>query len=584
MKKIFNNIEKTGAIVIGLVLLTFTISSCDKDFLEESPQDRISDGQFWKSSSDLRLYANNFYNYFPSYAGYFTFGPYGLDADQGSDNMIKTAYNSRLNGELTVSNAGGWNWSDIRNINYFLDNYSKSTEDFDVIKKYVGEAYFFKAMRYFEKVKTFGDVPWFTNVVNTGDDALYAARTPRKVVVDSIINNLDKAISYLPSKNRGESFRINKEIAMLLQARIALYEGTWEKYHQGTDFGVASSDGSSLLTKAAEVSENIINSGVYSLDNTGVDMGYWKLFNQSDYSSSSEIMFWRKWDVANGLFSRWSRYSRFGTGRGITKSLVDDYLCTDGKPISGNSLYQGDDNLLNLVKNRDPRLAQTIQVNDGDHYVTEPTVPFTYPAFDGANEDKCVTGYQIYKGHSPDANQQTDRGGDIGVIYFRYAEALLIFAEAKAELGSLSQSDVDKSINLLRDRVGMPHLNIGLIETDPNWSFPSLSGVINEVRRERRIELAAEGYRHDDIMRWAAADELISNWKPKGAKRNQWDGVVDEALLNYFSIDGSGYIELYKESGPMANGYQFKLNRDYLLPIPLDQITLNPNLTQNPNW
>lgn len=582
--KIKSNI-RVKVLASSLFVFLLLISSCEKDFLEEAPQDKISNAQFWKSGSDLRLYANNFYNYFPAYSGYHTIGPFGQDADEGSDNMIRVAHNRRLNAEVVLNSTSNlWNrnsWRDIRNINYFLDNYYKSTEDFNVIKKYVGEAYFFKAMRYFNKVKLFGDVPWYTKGLKPGDKGLYAPRTPRNVVIDSIISNLDKAIAHLPTKSKAEKFRVNKEIALLLQARIALYEGTWEKYHKGTEFGVNGSDGRRFLEKAVLATKKIMNSGAYGLDNIGTEMGYWKLFNQTDYSSSKEIMLWRKWDIGNGLFSRWNRYTTAGSGRGVTKSLVDDYLCVDGKPTDKNVLYKGDDNLISLVKNRDPRLAQTIQVNDGKHFVTDPGKPFTIPAFNTVVEELCPTGYQLYKGHNTSASQQTDNGGNVGVIYFRYAEVLLIFAEAKAELGTLTQGDVDKSINLLRDRVKMSHLNISSITNDPKWIFSNLSPIINEVRRERRVELAAEGYRHDDVMRWAAADKLIAGWKPRGAKRAQWSGKINKKS---YPIDSNGYIEPYQKSGPVSNGYKFKVGRDYLLPIPLNEITLNPNLKQNPGW
>jgi hypothetical protein len=578
----------------GLVCL-LALTSCEKDFLERSPEVNISDGEFWKSKNDLKLYANNFYNNFlPSYQGFMTQGIYGLDADEGTDNMVHLNFNGNiLNGERIVpSSGGGWSineWSRIRNVNYFLQNYTKSTENFEVIKEHVGEAHYFRALLYFDLLKKFGDLPWIDMALTPSDaDLLKAPRVSRAIITDNILVDLDKAVLYLPTKSGASSNRIYREIAMALQARIALYEGTWEKYHAGTVFGVTGSNGEKYLNKAATVSKAIMDSGYFDLDNktTGANRGYWSVFNQSNYDSSKEVMFWRRYDVASNFTTRWAQYSSLGTGKGLTKSLVDDYLCIDGKPISTSSLYQGDETLVDIVKNRDPRLNQSIYVNDNLHPRTNnrpggaPNNEFTYPIVDQATEDNCSTGFMRYKGAEPNYVKQFNGMGDQGLIFFRYAEVLLIHAEAKAELGTITQADLDVTINKLRARVSMPNLVIGSIVTDPNWGFPALSPLINEVRRERRIELAVEGFRHDDIWRWAGADELIIGKKPLGAKKAQWTGVPN---IDIYKTDANGYVEPYKNVAAMAAGYKFRADRDYLLPIPLNQITL-AGYTQNPNW
>ena len=563
--------------------------------MERSPEVNISDGEFWKTKNDLKLYTNNFYNNFlPSYQGFFTQGIYGLDADDGTDNMVHLNFNGQiLNGErLVPSSGGGWStseWGRIRNVNYFLQNYTKSTENFEVIKEHVGEAHYFRALLYFDLLKKFGNLPWIDKALTPSDvDFLTAPRVSRGIIADNILADLDKAVLYLPSKGGSSSNRVYREVAMALQARIALYEGTWEKYHAGTVFGVAGSNGDKYLTKAATVAKAIMDSGYFDLDNktTGSNRGYWSLFNQSNYDSSKEIMFWRRYDVASNFTNRWAQYGRLGTGKGLTKSLVDDYLCIDGKPIGSSSLYQGDATLIDIVKNRDPRLNQTVCVNDNLHPRTNnrpgglPNEEFTNPIVDQATEDNCSTGFQRYKGTDPNYVKQFNGMGDAGLIFFRYAEVLLTYAEAKAELGTITQADLDLSINKLRDRVQMPNLVLGSIVTDANWGFPALSPIINEVRRERRIELAVEGFRHDDIWRWAAADELIIGKKPLGAKKAQWVGVPN---INIYNTNIDGYVEPYKNVGAMATGYKFRADRDYLLPIPLNQITL-AGYTQNPGW
>ncbi|WP_432221387.1 RagB/SusD family nutrient uptake outer membrane protein [Flavobacterium sp. TMP13] len=579
---------------VGLVCL-FALTSCESDFLERSPEVNISDGEFWKSKNDLKLYANNFYNNFlPAYQGFGTQGIYGLDADEGSDNMLHINFNGQiLNGERIVpSSGGGWGigeWGRIRNVNYFLQNYTKTTESFETIKEHVGEAHYFRALLYFDLMKRFGNLPWIEKPLTPSDvEFLSADRVSRSIIADNILADLDKAILYLPTKSGSASNRIYREVAMALQARIALYEGTWEKYHAGTPFGVAGSNGSKYLTKAAAVSKSIIDSGIFDLDNkaTGNVRGYWSLFNQSNYDGSKEVMFWRRYDLTANFTNRWAEYGRLGNGKGLTKSLVDDYLCVDGKPIATSALYQGDETLLNIVANRDPRLNQTIRVNDNQHPATInrpgglPDEQFLHPIVDQATEDNCATGFQRFKGTDPNYVTQFNGRGDTGLIFFRYGEVLLIYAEATAELGTITQADLDMSINKLRARVQMPNMVLGSIVSDSNWAFPALSPIINEVRRERRVELAIEGFRHDDIWRWAATDELIVGKKPLGAKKAQWTGVPS---IDIYKVNSEGYIEPYQAVGSMASGYKFKTDRDYLFPIPLNQITL-AGYTQNPGW
>lgn len=584
MKKI--NILILSVVVLGML-------SCKKSFLERAPLTAISDADYWKTTNDLRFYTNTFYSSFPSYIqAYFTAGIFSED-DNTSDNMVNRSYSRFLNGESTLpASGGGWSygdWTNIRRTNYFLGKYESVSGDQAEINKYLGEVLFFKANFYYSKLRQFGAVPWISKVLTVSDSTdLFAPRLPRNVVVDSIMSILDKAIDVLPSKGASgyEPFRVYKEVAALLQSRIALYEGTWEKYHAGTAFGVEGSNGSKYLQKAADAAQIVINSNKFGLDNVGTPNGYWSLFNQLDYSGSNEVMFWRKYSVADGNYTLIARYITMGGGRGITKNLVESYLCTDGKPITVSPLYQGDATLINVAANRDPRLSQTVQINDGLHYLSD-TSRFWHPAWGGAAEDKDYTGYQLYKGLNADSKQQAVASGTQGTIYFRYAEALLNYIEAKAELGAASQDDVDATINKLRARVGMPNLVIAGIVSDPNWDFPGLSPLINEVRRERRVELAVEGYRHDDIWRWAAAGKLIKGWKPLGAKRSQFMSMPDAGsagLTTLYPVNDNDYIFPYKNNVVGAGGYNFNTDRDYLSPLPTEQLTLNPQLSQNPGW
>lgn len=598
-------------LIVGTLLTGLT--GCKDDFLERGPLSKINDALFWKTPSDLEIYVNNLYskngllsNYNSSY--YNVIGPYTDDAFDGSDLLIQIDYNKRINGENTLpTSGGGWqisDWEILRNINYFMAHYRRVDVEFSKIAQYVGEALFFRSIFYFNKVKRFGAVPWTSALLNPDSEELFGGRLPRDQVVDSIMLDLDRAIEYLPARGNGPwTGRVTKETALALQARIALYEGTWEKYHslKNTPFQVRGGDGGErFLKKAVAAADSLMlmaaTTGYPAIENTGQPNGYWNLFNQKDYSANKEVIFWRKYSTeSDELFNRWINISYTGAGVGITKRLTDLYLCTDGRPIYiapniRNPLYQGDDSLATVVRNRDPRLDQTICVPDGKHYRWKPDIYFDKPMIVAVLDTRCATGYQLYKGHSADKAEYDNRKGTNGCIYFRYAEILLIYAEAKAELGTITQEDINKTINVLRNRVGMTGmLDKDNITTDPNWLFTTtgvaaVSPLLQEIRRERTVELACEGFRLDDIFRWAAGDELLAGYKPKGAKLSQWPDV-QASPPDYIFEDENGYLDPYAQFAPVKNGYQFKTGRDYLYPIPTNELTLNPSLRpQNPGW
>ena len=600
---------------IFILALIVSAVSCNDSFLDRTPLNNISDAKYWLSTNDLKLYVNNFYNRNDLLAlenGWGSIGIYGWDADNGSDTEVRYTYNTHMNSETTIpASGGGWgtgDWTSLRSINYFMDHYNQVEEitSFDAVKQYVGEALYFRSVFYFNKLRRFGDLPWASSTVTMTSDILYEERLPRNQVVDSIMADLDRAVDYLPVRAGGAwTGRITKEIAMALLARIALYEGTWEKYHANDNFKPASNQSNKFLQKAADVAGALISmsesTGYPGLDNVGVANGYRDLFNRENYADSKEALLWRQYR-AGEITSIWDRYSANGSGRGATKNLIDSYLKADGTPVAAG---YDDSSLQKIAENRDPRLEQTIQINDGKHYrwMSNPVTYFWAPAFDGwDSEESCPTGYQIYKGHNfnhPDARPAGQ--GIQALIYHRFGEVLLIYAEAKAELGAITQADLDRSINKLRARVGMPDLTTG-VGNDPNFEFASLSPVIQEIRRERKVELACEGFRVDDIMRWAAAGELIVGKIPVGAKKAQWENfkfadylpesITDLARQNTFEdrlgaleVDANGYIKIFKNTlNGGTQGFKFNPDRDYLYPIPVNELTLNPNLKQNPGW
>jgi len=570
--------------ILGIIALLILATACEEDFLKRLPIDKVSTADYWKTKNDLKLFMNQFYTSF-SDGGAWSAGIYWFDT--GTDNMVHNNYDRRLSGTRIISTTDeeGWNFKKIRSVNYFLENYNKCEDGFDAYKHYVGEAFFFRAYFYSQLLYKYGAVPWIDKTLQMDSEELYGSRMPRNELVVHIAADLDSAIAYMKSGPNVSGMRLNKEIAMLFKSRVCLYEGTWEKYHAGTPFGVNGANGTNFIQMAADVAEELINGGVYGIFSTGdPKWDYWHLFNPYDYTGNKEVMLWKKYDIELGQAHNHQRYlARVGGGRGITKSLVDDYLCTDGLPASVSPLYQGDASTEQVVANRDLRIRQTMYTPGFPMKIvgTDTLERFERSHLYASDANKCTTGYQLCKGALPDPEQYSS--GWVGTNpspIFRYAEALLNFAEAKAELGTLTQGDVDKSINLLRDRVGMPHFDIANITTDPNWLFPDLSAVINEVRRERRIELACEGFRWDDIARWRA-HRLIVNKRPKGAIFNASEYPKLTIGRNVF-VDVNGYVDPYQKS--LASGYEFDPGRDYLESIPTEQLTLNDKLVQNPGW
>lgn len=568
-------------IFTSITLLFFT--ACDKDFLNRTPLDAVTTPDFFKSPDELRAYVNTFYtaSNFPKYANH--------GSDFNSDNQTTGSPDTRLQGTRTVSTSGSIGFADVRRINYFFDNYRVVEENHELndYKQFLGEAYFFRGLIYFNLMRSYGDIQILTTELGTSSPELYDPRDARNEVADFIIGQLDSAAMYLTEDKTNGAGRLNKWMALLIQSRVALYEGTWERYHEGTDFGVKEANPEKYLEKAAEAAYEIINSGVYEVYNTGnPETDYKELFSLLDFSSNNEVMFWRKYNNELTRGSQSFTNDRFfrmetPTNKTITKQLADAYLCNDGRPISGNSLFKGY-NTLNLeAENRDPRFYQTIATPDDVWKIHEngkvENWSEAYDKLNSTGDYNAPSGYIIQKGYNPNMVYHVQQYEESPGMIYRYAEALLNYVEAKAELGTITQEDIDLTIKPLRDRVGMPNLVIGEITPDPEWNFPDLSPLINEIRRERRVELAAEGFRWDDIARWAAADELIVGKRPKGFFASQID--LDE---NPFPVDGNGFLDPLKDA--MPEGWGFKLDRDYLNSIPESEIVLNDNLEQNPGW
>ena len=585
-------IMKNNIYILMAVLLIFG-SACDKDILEQYPTDSISPPTFFKSENDLISYTNYFYSFLPGGADI-----YGETAD----NVVLSSVSREIAGNRIVPTTDSrWGWGDLRHINFFLNaenvvNYP----DEAVRNKYMGLARFFRALFYFDKVQSYGDVPWYGQVIETNDEALLMqARDPRTLIMDSVLADIDFAIAHLGDEKNVE--RVTRWTALAYKSRICLYEGTWRKYH--TEFNLPGAE--KFLNEAVSAAETLMNSGTYSLyTSTSGPTGkaYQDLFATPTLDPvADEVILGRRYSADLNLRHNLQFYltARTQGKPGFEKRLVNSYLMSDGSrftDIPGYDTLQFYDE----VQNRDPRLAQTIRTPGYRRIGTNAPASVDF--------EGTVTGYQPIKWMNVPAMDFSSQSYQ-DLLLIRFGEVLLNFAEAKAELGSLTQDDLDRSINLLRARVNMPPMNLAASNANPDpyqaALYPNLGnspnkGVILEIRRERRVELVMENnHRWHDLMRWKEghllADPFLGTYFP---------GV------GFYDLDRNGdpEIEIYEGAKPPFNGaYQLAVseldegnrgniftnrniikvwneNRDYLWPLPIEDRTLNPNLVQNPGW
>lgn len=580
--------------------------SCKKDFLQRSPKTSITKEDFFNSVADLETYTNGLYSQLrATWADVYVSDGYSDDIavyTGGSevDNLIR--------GGINPGTVGGWsNWGQLRSINFMLDNSGKATGDPAAINHYIGIARFFRANFYYNLVKRYGDVPWYSHVIGSKDEnMLYKAKDPRTMVVDSIMADLEfAAANVLPA--RTNNTYVTKWSALALLARIALHEGTYRKYH--TELNLQAS-AASFIQRAATASQEVITNGGFQITGNGGE-GFRALFSSADLTSNKEVIFLQKSNKDLGIAN--NTHVVLDWQWALNYRLADEFLMKDGTPFTSVANYDKK-TFTEIFNNRDPRLAETIMPPG---FLTSPTAnPYiTRPNFGGYLQIKFYPRDPALRG-----------GWEINYTdlpIMRYAEVLLVNAEAKAEAGNLSQGDLDNTINRLRARVGMPSLNLATANAAPDAylaaAYPlvtgSNKGVLLEIRRERRVELACEGFRKDDLYRWKAGSLLAQKaggmYVPAlGALDISGDGVLDIAILQsktddspiaalppaikdklvrFYISDGdfvlangnSGRIQFTKDNSSPRN---FVDPKYYYFPIPLEQTILNTNLKQPEGW
>jgi len=549
---------KNKILYITLIAL-FGFSSCRKDFLDRQPLDAISDDTFWTTEEQLTLAVNALYANIKA--------SNTVAMDQMGDNSINstTTDNYRILGSgnfgvdlTTVNDEWRTQFAGIRQCNVFLQNYEKATAVTDVKKRQMaGEAKTIRAYMYMNLTSFFGDVPLVTKPLNV--DELNGPRNSRKEVVDFILAELQEAAGMMQAAPQtGATLgRLSRGAALGLRARMALYDERW--------------------SEAEKSAKEVMDLGVYSIYTTGKPtVDYYNFFTymgKLSAGANKETIIARLHlaDVSMHNISRESQVPDQSSRYNPTKALVDAYLCIDGLPIDKSPLYK-EDTYAHIWDNRDPRMRMTVLApggtwggkKDGNPANTNPAI-FTAPKF---VSDKLgsvtTTGYYYTKYVEVSTVSQVSKDqNDIHVL--RLGEILLTYAEARLEQGLLTQADIDLTINKLRDRVGMKKMSL----TDIAANGLDLR---TEVRRERRVELAREGQRWFDIIRWKQGSLLAAD--VKGMKKSL--AAVPAQVAN-LAADANGFIIV-------QNGRQFVDPKHYKWPVPLIQLQRNPALGQNPGW
>ena len=593
---------KKNIILYSFIALLSGTAGCS-DMLDQYPLDAISPETYYNNADELRSATNQFYGMFPGAASGYT---------ESADVVCTFNLPAEVQGIRTVPTSGeGWNWEYLRAVNFYL-SHSVRCDDVDAREHFDGIARFFRAYFYFEKVKRFGEVPWFDRELSSTDPELFRPRDSRDFIMDKILDDLTYAINNISDKK--DLYNVTHWTALALKSRICLFEGTYRKYH-----GIPGYE--KFLDECATTSKLFIDNAPYAIYKTGAQP-YRDLFSSMN-AIEEEVILARDYDRAQNVMHEANANTLSPTyGRpGMNKKIVNSYLMTNGDRFTDQPGYETMQ-YYDEMQNRDPRLTQTV-VGPGYMRINSTTV--SSPNF-GAS----TTGYQITKWVT-DASGDGYLGSSNDYILFRAAEVYLNYAEAKAELGTLTQDDLKISIKKIRDRVGMPNIDMDAANANPDPYLCALEsgyqnvtgpnkGVILEIRRERTIELLLEGFRYYDIIRWKEGKVFEQPYKgmyfpglTQGSGDNRYDvfdmndGTVGDKekvdiciytgkkpsvknIRKFYKL-GDEFVLTDGDKGNIIchdiekEPRQWREDRDYLYPIPTQERLLsNGTLSQNPNW
>lgn len=595
--------------IIALILsASVLVVSCD---LAEQPKAKAGRDMIFGSETGLLTYTNGFYEYLPDYDN-------AHKQNITMDNAAKNATGTYEVGAYTTNTSTSWSWSSIRNVNYFLKYNTSSNVSEPIRNNYSGIARLFRAYLYFNKLVQYGAVPWIDIPLEPDSPELFKTQDSRDVIISKMIEDLDFAAANITEdKITPNSNRVNRWTALFFKSRVCLFEASFRKYHAtGSKYGKeylkdCKITAEELYRQAADAAQEIIEKGPYRLY-TGTPYAngrgsYRELFI-SDNAVSQEVMLSLALDpvLQLGEANWYYNSSTYGPHLCMTHAFAKTYLNLDGTPYNDK---KGDTykTFAEETSGRDYRLNQTIR---GADYTCKDKEGVFVPT--PANmTGHSLTGYQFTKYVMDDISFDGGRTNYNDVPIARYAEVLLNYAEAKAELGTLTDADWEKTIGALRGRAGIT----GGLDKKPTTADPYMMSiytgvtdpVILEVRREREIELILEGLRLNDLKRWACG----KLWETAA-----WDGIYIPALDTPLDLNGDGTNDVFvtedsKYSGPYKSiamytganlkvvkladdtkgGYRlnYEISRVwndnmYIYPIPEIVIQKNPNLKQNPGW
>lgn len=568
--------------------LAGALCSCN---LDEIPTDSISPDTFFIKAADLEQYTNQFYLLEPEAEGL-----YREPSNLTVCGLTQPAVVVGLNRTVPAS-GGGWSWGSLRHINYYLQ-YSHRCQDTEARNYYDGVALFWRAWFYYEKLKQFGPVPLYDEVIDSDETALLTKpRDSREAVIRHIIADCDTAATLLKGGYVKSVYKVSRDAALALKARACLFEGTFRKYHAGLTFNPDRLPHGELLELAAATAAQVMA----SRNASAAKLDYYDLFS-SPNANTSEVILAR---CFGGNFTHTADAFTLIASKGqagYTKALMFSYLMADGSRFSEQPGWETM-TMADEAKNRDPRMAWTALVSKRD-YRDGNTASYSF--------GNTITGYpQLKYVVGPSMNSASDT--DMPLL--RMAEVYLIYAEALAEAGKLTQADLDCSVNVLRSRIGMPGLDMDAANAapDPFLSSPLYGyvnvpdgpdkGVILELRRERSVELVSEGHRFADLCRWREgrllAQPFYGPYIPGEGKYDMdGDGKIDFCVYLKRRNPAPGVTplkigeEIILSEGEygyvVAHGQlerAFNEDRDYLYPIPTNERSLTGGaLTQNPGW
>ncbi len=600
-------------LLIASVLCLGTTSCFD---MNQEPQGEMSTVGAFTTVSEINMYLNMFYQGSVPVMGGGTVNNTAIKTqsnsstngiafgDANSDNLYPNAIDTRLAGETSLSNAAELgDYKAIRNVNFLLQNITNCEDKGTDYEQCLGEAYYFRAAYYYHLLVNYGGVTWVEDQLDPDSELMKRPRNTRTEIVDYILNDLKDAITYLKEQDNNATRRVHRDVARALKSEVALFAATWEKYHRAEndpfyDKTLTNPDAKikEWLELAATAAKEVIDRNVWSIHSTGKPLtDYRDMFIDTDLSDNQEVLWWKEYNASAGIGHNVTYYACQGGGQiGVSASLVDDYLTIDGKPFTGNAKLEAKRTYGAELSPelRDPRLSQTVFMpgqqirNDGTLYA--------WPPLDATNYHQNTTGYSILKyeefNTSNSAAYTTANRSQAPAIQVRYADILLNYAEALAELdGANNASEIQKALHPLRVRVNMPDVDFDReYNTDADYPFHNLDKYIQAVRRERRVEKALENCRLTDILRWAAADELIVGKTPTGALYT--GSTLGEHFEGIMTVGSNiwlkdGYIVSFNNTN-YPNGWQFDVDRDYLLPIRQEMVGgLTGGLwEQNPGW